>query len=77
MDNNIKKFDFTPLSGNEPVEVASSQIVYYNSKREAVEKKEDGCFARITEYDASGNVIREVWGSYIPEVEELESGKVR
>ncbi len=47
-------------------EVASVEQAYFDSQGNEV-SKEEGCQARITEFDADGNIIREVWGSYTPE----------
>lgn len=63
MNNEIKNFDFTPLDGMMKVPVASVEQAYFDSQGNEV-SKEEGCQARITEFDADGNVIREVWGSY-------------
>ncbi len=46
--------------------VASVEQAYFDSQGNEV-SKEEGCQARITEFDADGNIIREVWGSYTPE----------
>lgn len=75
MNEEIEEFDFTPLNGV-TAPVASSEIVYYNSKREIV-SKEEGSFTKITEFDADGNVIREVWGSYKQPITEEEKAKTR
>lgn len=68
MDNEIKKFDFTPLPGNSTLPPADSMVTYLDDNNNPV-SKEQGTHVKITEFDENGNVINEVWGNYTPEQE--------
>lgn len=61
MNDEIQEFDFTPLE-DDLDSVAATEVVYYNDKNEVV-TKEEGSFVKITEFDSSGNIIRDIWGT--------------